>query len=133
MKVGTVILQVKKLRHKRGLLICLSHRDIKWQSLDLNLGSLAPVFVTAIPTSCLLGVLHTVPVTALSTQVVNILGVNSIAHSLIMKGHNSFNRLPLLGLCPFFLYHRMNSQTGFESVIRMYQGPKILKNLVLCT
>lgn len=31
-EVGPVILQVKKLRHKRGLVISRSHRDTKWQS-----------------------------------------------------------------------------------------------------
>lgn len=103
-EVGTVMLQVKKLRHKRGLLISLSCRDIKWQSRDLNLGSLAPIFVTALATCCLLGVVTTVPDTALRYTVVNIFGVNSIAHSLIMKGHMSFYPLPLLGLCPFFLF-----------------------------
>lgn len=48
----------------------------------MNLGSLAPVFITAIPAASW-ELLHIIPVTAVKYTIVNVLVVNFIAHSLI--------------------------------------------------
>lgn len=71
------------------------------------------------------------PVTAVKYTIVNVLGVNFIAHSLIMKGHISPYLHPFT-VCVFFS-DRLDSKTGLEPVIRMYQKPEIMKNLVLYT
>lgn len=96
--VGTVILQMKKLRLKRGSVSCPSQRQsyigiwiwADWLQVQCNSDS-----------SCLLGVVYNAHRCA-QIHSCEGFGVNFIAHSLIVKGH--IPPSPLHCLCPFFLF-----------------------------